>query len=258
MKVNRRVALVSSIGVAVVAGTCWIVIPRFLFHYSVDVVGFPPLHYPGFQTWPTLRDFDGPGTVFTVRDGAFDVVGKTSVAPTLAGNEVLGELRSSGDWNANVLEKFLGPTLRIEAKSRTNIEVQFQPEGVQRWRIISGEVTTQVNEIAKRHKDVPLFLIAESISVREITYGLSSGTLLQAEPSLQKDQFGTLEMKRSDKEGSQITIVRKFDKPFYLFYRPQKVNILRGLVDSQILFTDLDLDLRWSQEVRHGGGEAAQ
>jgi hypothetical protein len=174
MKVSYRSLLLSGIAAAIVAGIGWVSIPPLFFDHPIDVVGFPPLRYPGFQTWPTLRDFDGPGTVFMVSDGAFDIMGKISAPPALVGDEYLGEVHNSGDWKASVLQRFLGKTFLVNAKSDTSINVGFQPEGVQRWRIIPDEVTDQIRKIAKSYKSSSLFLITESISVREVTFSLIS------------------------------------------------------------------------------------
>lgn len=252
MKLNRWVLL--SVFVAVVAGAGWLAVPLLFSRPSIEVVGFPPLHYPGFQTWPTLRDFDGPGTIFAISDGDFDIKDKISVSPTIAGTEIIGELESTGDWNASVLEKFLGKTLHLNAQSDSKIAVEFKPEGVQRWRVAAEGASDQIRDIVRRHKGITLYLITEAISLQSVTYNLNRGLLVQAEPTLKKENFGTVELKQSNKQDSRVTVFRRFDHPFYLFYRAKKITLLSGLAEAQILTADVDTDLRWAREARPSTG----
>jgi hypothetical protein len=250
MKVNRRILfLFLAILAAIVVGVGWVtIIPLFRDH-SIEVAGFPPIRYPGFQTWPTLRDFDGPGTVFTLTDGVFDPKGKLSSRPERVGEEFLGELHSSGQWNATVLEKFSGTLLDFGASAGTNLNVDFEPSTVERWRVTPDKTNEEIRKMAHEFHDISLFLIVEAISVRQFTYNLHRHVLSDTKPTFKKDVLGSIELKESAEGNDKISIVRKFDKPFYLFYRPTKINIVSGLAEPQILLTDTDSVLHWSREI---------
>jgi hypothetical protein len=249
VRVPRRSLLVGATA-ATVAALGWIALPSLLSEGAVNVAGFPPLRYPGFQTWPTLRDFDGPGTVFEIRDGAFEVIGKVSDPPTFAGDEFLGELHASGSWKAGVLEQFLGKLLEINANSNTLIDVGFEPVGVQRWRIDPASASSKIRELLRSQHGTSPLLISESISVREVTCIIKREILVDGRSRIEKDKTGFLELTDADNSRGELKLIRKFEVPYYLFYRPTKINVLPGLSETQILYTSLSTDLHWNRERR--------
>src|SRR4051812_37496862 len=91
----------------VIIGAAVVMLPLFLPR-KVQVTGFPPLAYPGFQTWPTPRTFDPPGTVFVLDQDYLDYRASLGIPVRRVGTEDFASLSAHGKWTGSSLADFVG------------------------------------------------------------------------------------------------------------------------------------------------------
>jgi|GEM_PF-5906470 len=238
MTIQRKYMLIA---VAIIGLSAVMIIGVFFYwseRYQTNIAGWPPYKYEGFQTWPTPRDFDGPGTLFTVEEGYLNVVGHVKAKPQIVGNEFLSRIDDSHLWKAGVLQSFLGKFVDLAADTNINISARFEAKGAERWRVIPAEFQEEIREVAERNAPQSLFIISESISVKEIAYTLSKRDVSSFEQSLDGSSSSGVKFTSFAENGDNVMLVQKFEKPMFLFYRTQSVKILRGLQKQEILFID--------------------
>lgn len=212
---KQKTIIAASIVVALlIVGVSWLFLPDLFSHKSVVVLGFPPISYPepGFHTWPTPRDYDGPGTVFTTNESRFDAVGKLS-EPVLIGNEALPIINKSDDWKTGVLEDFLGKAIDFKGDSNAVINTEFSAVGVQRWGV--KDFGNTAKEFKQAHEKDDLYLIVEAVSVDGITYKTKRTLLANSKGDLNKSGIGTVTLDESASGTDEIEVKQKFDKPYY-------------------------------------------
>jgi hypothetical protein len=215
----------------------------------VDVIGFPPLQYPSFQTWPTPRDFDGPGTIFNITDNNFIYRGGSSKKPFLAGNEILADIQTRQEWKVGLLEQFLGSILSLKGSSAGDINAHFEATGAQRWRTHTDAVVKELKPLIEKYIDQPLYLIVEAISVKSLSYTVNSNALHKEAIKINTAASGgSVDVKRAEDGSDRFILSRKFDRPYYVFYRAQRIELLSGMESSQIIVVDQDESLQWKME----------
>jgi hypothetical protein len=215
----------------------------------VNVIGFPPLKYPQFQTWPTPRDFDGPGTLFVLKDGYLEYQATLKVPAKEVGEETFGSQKFTSKWSGNVLARFFSVVhSTLDTKSDLDVDVRFGD--ARRVRVDPDETETAMREYARRTFDGDLYVILEAISVGEIHYTISSGTALTSEAEVNSATNADAQVTAKKTDDGKWVVDAIYKKPHYVFYRPKKVTFLQGLNRPQIILGDTEESLRWQAEIR--------
>lgn len=244
----RRVALGSIVAISI-AGISVVYLSFFAKH-EIDVVGFPPLSYPGFQTWPTPRDFDGPGTVFGLEDGIFSFRGSLSENPELVGDESLSNIQTSQRWNVGLLDYFVSGSVGLGSSSSQDLQVIFKANGVQRWRLDPEKATQELANNMARFGKLPIFIVTEAISVRAIDLTITSKHDLEGDVKAGVNKTGHIELRQTRADNGDVLLKESYNRPYFIFYKTRKIAVLSGLNKTQILLVESGDTLRWSHERR--------
>jgi hypothetical protein len=223
-----------------------LIVWRYTYDPSITIVGFPDLFYPGFQTWPTPRSFDGPGNIFTLDDGYLNNIGRLNASVQDVGDETLSNYNGNTTWNGNVLSQFLGIfDAKLAAESNINVNVSLL--GAHRWRIDPDQLSKAVNEWAIQHPNVNPYVVTESISVTEIDYVTGSNKVISGDAKLNvKNTQATVSSKQDDKGNWSLSA--KYTIPHYVFYRAGQITRLHGLDHPEAILEEKDHPLRWQVE----------
>lgn len=244
------ISIVAIIGLGVLAAP-------LLMKRSVDVTGFPPLVYPGFQTWPTPRDFDGPGTLLRLDGATLEYVGTLSVAPRLAGDETFGEIRTTGRWRGSVLADSLKlSNVSLITRSATDLIVNLELAGGQRWRVEPDDVVARLEAMDASRKSGEIFVVMEAISITRIKYFVDTGVAISADAKARLAHSTSAETRThvevSESDNGRLIIDENYARPHYLFYRASKVTRLQGLDTPEVVLVSQDEGLNWRVEIPPG------
>ncbi len=245
----RRRSLFIGGGVFLVtAGTASSVIGYETTHRSVSVVA-APWSYPGFQSWPTPRDFDGPGTLFTLDAGYFEFVRNLQLPVDLAGDESFSDVDSSNSWDGGILGNFAGSaSIGLLADSKARLKIKFSLQGAQRWRVDQVAVRHAVENDPALNNPASLYVVTEAISVTGITFflqkdDLNTGALTGTLGGDQKIQLSA-----NDAADGTVGLNVRYDRPYYVFFRPMEIQKLQGFDNPEILLLEPEAPLSWSRE----------
>ncbi len=169
---NRMILIVLSLVVAISAtfGGCGSLSP------NITVSG--ALTYPGFDTFPTPRTFDGPGSIFRIdEDGRHFPVAQLNVPIEHPGDEAFSEYIGVGNWTLEALAQFIrGSYLGeggLNAKKFASVVVKL---GAGRRERSLGKYIDSA--IAKERIDFEwragsrYYVVVETISVKDIEYSV--------------------------------------------------------------------------------------
>src|SRR6266568_6162421 len=105
MSINEVIGVVSTVVIVlVIVAAWWYLKKRPRFPTAPLANG---LKYPGFQTFPTPRTFDFPGTVFRIDRSGTRFVVTTLPVSCESGREALGSYTTTGSWTLSALLRYL-------------------------------------------------------------------------------------------------------------------------------------------------------
>ncbi|MEY9604172.1 hypothetical protein AB7M74_010779 [Bradyrhizobium japonicum] len=243
---SKRSWIWLSFGLVIIIGLAVTVVP-LLWPHKVQVNGFPPLAYPDFQTWPTPRTFDPPGTVFVLDGTYLDYRATLGVTVKSVGSEEFATFNATGKWTGSMLANFLG-FVSQSIESASNLDVNVSAEKVQRWRADPAKLDVAIKAWVVKNKLPEVFVVTEAISVRKLRYLIGSSTGLTSASDVQprKDSAAEIAVKKND-DGKWV-LEGTYKHPHYLFYRVKRVTFSLGLNEPQITASDVDAPLRWTEE----------
>jgi hypothetical protein len=172
IKLKWAYALGAIIVVIAIVGLISVLFQHYHRDTKLEVAGFPDIVYPGFQTWPTPRTFDQPGTIIRKNGVQISHVATVPLRPQLAGKESLASVNTVGHWKGDVIAQFLGIGLGdLNANADDEFEIKVSFTGAERWVIDEPALKAAVSKIALSSGEPgKVYVVSESVSVRQITY----------------------------------------------------------------------------------------
>ena len=187
------------------------------------------LKLPGFQTFPTPRTFDGPGTVFRITDGKKFTVTELKVRLHPAGTEEFADYKRNVDWSFELLGRFLG-LAKAAVGAGGSLGVERDQQFTLRHR--TGHPTrtydAEIRDSLRRAniefaKGSRYYVIREVISIKNlyVDAGPTWRADVKANVAWKKLVNGRGEAKWAD--ASQTTLIRSFKPAHHVFYVAEQV-----------------------------------
>lgn len=211
----------------------------------------------GFQTFPTPRTFDGPGTVFRIaRDRTRFPVTKLNVPVDQVGDERFANYTKTGVWSLAAVLKYLGaPQLLSDAQVSANfgssLELTLQIGQGNRERTYDADVKAALKAASIEYRgDSRYYIIRETIGVSDLSYrftkkkDLTSGVTAAIKKVV--DATGNLKWVGSE----QTDLVQKFDRPHRVFYTAEEILPPTGLLGAEPERRRVTEPLEWATENR--------
>jgi hypothetical protein len=240
-------------GLAVLGLGAVILLVPYLFKPKV-IVTFPvPLSYPGFQSWPTPRTFDQPGTVFLLNRGQIIHVDAIHQPPKKLGDELLMAATTTDTWNGTLLAQYLGTTpAKLNVKSDQNIKVSVQLNGAERWWLENQQILASALDklgLRDRLDEGTPYVVTEAISVNGIEYDVTvdskEGGALEI-PDVASASGSVSAERISDR---RYSLKQAFSQPHYVFYMARRIEqSYRQNRDYPWITEPVDYILRWTRE----------
>lgn len=178
------------------------------------------LRYPGFETFPTPRSFDGPGHVFRV-DGAGKkfTVTQLGVRVDPVGEEEFPEYHQKSDWGANAVAKFMSVALSAGMSSDYTLEVSLGPGS--RERTYDLDIDEQL--LAAQLDFKPgnrYYVVRETIAVPWVKMTLLDTNEANARlrNAIDKKIIDDATLGWSWTSNDKVSLVRSFRTPHRLFF----------------------------------------
>jgi hypothetical protein len=178
------------------------------------------LSYPGFETFPTPRTFDGPGLVFRVDNtGKKFSVTQLPVRVEPVGEEEFPKLSQKSNWSAGLVANFLSIVLNLDASSKYTLEVSLGRGS--RERTFDDAVDEALKEADIRfRRDNRYYIIRETIATPSVSLRLldndEASAKLKAE--IDKKVSGDVEVDWRWGSEEKVTLVSDFAQPHRIFF----------------------------------------
>lgn len=211
----------------------------------------------GFQTFPTPRTFDGPGTVFRIApDRTRFSVAKLNVPIDQVGVERFANYTKTDVWSLATVIKYVGaPQLLSDAQVSANLgsslELTLQIGQGSRERTYDADVTAALNAASIEYRvDSRYYIIRETIGVSDLSYrftrkkDLTSGVTAALIKTVQAT--GSLQWVSSE----QTDLVQKFDRLHRVFYTAEEIIPSVGLLGAEPERRRVKEPLEWTTENR--------
>jgi hypothetical protein len=210
------------------------------------------LKYPGFQTFPTPRTFDSPGTVFRIDSSGTRFPVTTLPVSVYGGREALASYTALSNWTFAALLSYLmkAPSVEGSATGSFGMRVKVVLEGGVREGTFDAELDQSLkNALINYRKNNKYFVVRETISVSAIDYdfkgaGRLSTTIKETISKIVKGNQGL-----SWTDGSESTLKQKFDQPYRVFFTADELlSPGLGIGESAPKRVPANEPLAWKQE----------
>jgi hypothetical protein len=187
------------------------------------------LKYPGFQTFPTPRTFDGPGTVFrlTADQHRYSVT-LLKVRIDKVGTEEFPNYSSDVKWSVgalvNLLKVRLLSTPEVGAELQRQVQINISLGTGYRERTYDDDVDQALRSahIAYR-RDSRYFVVREAIAVDSLSISANPRTSAGADAHAALNRIATAEGTLHWQDETHKSLVRTFTPPHYAFYLVDEV-----------------------------------
>jgi hypothetical protein len=209
----------------------------------------------GFQTFPTPRTFDGPGTIFRITpDQVRFAVVNLKVPVEKAGKEIFANYHKTNEWSLASILKFMGASklfgdAQVSVDLGSDTEVTLNIGEGNRERTYDGDVDSSLRVAAIDYrKDSRYYIIRETISVSQISYRFGNERNLTAglNAAIKKLVETTNDLKW--KGAQQTELVQHFDGLHRIFYTAEEIVAPTGVVGSQVQRRRVTEPLQWTNE----------
>lgn len=227
-----------------------------LFTGCVSSPSITPLEkelvYPDFQTFPSPRTFDRPGTVFRInsRNQKAQVIELN--LPVTTGEEVLGNYTRTINWEFGALLNFVGMNSYLgSANHASAVEVKMELLGARRERTFDKDVEEALR-LAKItfYPDSTYYIIREAISVSAINYELVRSKHLEAEAQQAWWRMLKVTTNASEKQASREVLKQSFGRPHYIFYSVLEIPPPgKGFTRPALRQLPVNEKLQWTEEL---------
>lgn len=215
------------------------------------------LKYPGFQTFPTPRTFDGPGTVFrlTADQHRFTVT-LLKAKVDKVGTEEFPDYSSDVQWTLGVLVNFLkvrllsGPEAGAEVGRQVHLNVRLGTGYRERTYDDDIDQALRSAHLVFR-RDSRYFIIREAIAVDSLSISANPSTKAGVDAHATLEKIATAEGSVHWQDDTHKSLVRTFAPPHYVFYLVDEIlppgTGVSGNSDPR-RYRLTDEDLRWTDE----------
>lgn len=183
------------------------------------------LSYPGFETFPTPRTFDGPGLVFRIDDkGSRFPVTQLAVSVEPAGEEEFPRLSQQSNWNAGLVASFLSTTLNLDASSKYTLEICIGTGS--RERTFDDAIDEALGKADVTFKTGSrYFIIRETIATPSMSLKLldNDETSAKLKAELDKKVSSDAELKWKWNSQEKVTLVSDFKIPHRVFFLAEEL-----------------------------------
>jgi len=215
------------------------------------------LKYPGFQTYPTPRTFDGPGTVFrlTADQHRYSVtLLKANVDKV--GTEEFPNYSSDVKWSVGALVNFLKLRLlsapEVGADLSRQVQVNIRLGTGHRERTYDDDIDQALKSAhIPYRRDSRYFVVREAIAVDSLNITANPTTSAGADAHATLNGVATVEGNVHWQDESKKSLVRAFVPPHYVFYLVDEIlppgpGLSGDSVPKRYKLTDETL--RWTAE----------
>jgi hypothetical protein len=178
---------------------------------------------PGFQTFPTPRTFDGPGTVFRIDEsGTKFPVTQLKIAYQEVGMEQVGTYSRESKWTVGALASFIGGHTSNDATGTIESLMKFG-EGHRR-RINDVEVDQALDASKIRYKPgSTYYVVHETIAIPSIDIEIRHSESLSPEARVTLDAVSKSNASLKWSDDRKKTLVMRFPELHNVFFTADKV-----------------------------------
>jgi hypothetical protein len=219
MSTNEAIGVLASLAVVLLILAVWRYINKKPTFPTAPLLN--GLKYPRFQTFPTPRTFDSPGTVFRIDRS--DIRFPVTTLPVFghSGREALASYTTSSSWAFVALLRYL--TGASDTKGSTmgsfGVSLKVVLEGGFREFTYDSEIDQLLkNALITYRKDSKYYVVRETISVSKITYDFKGGGKLEAAAKEAISNFVTGNQALAWTDNSRSILTQKFDRPYRVFF----------------------------------------
>jgi hypothetical protein len=215
-------------------------------HDTLINVGFPDIELSRFQSWPTARTFDGPGTLLHLQDGELIYDGALPVKAFRAGAETLPVVTRT--WDTGVLSQFIGGGLgKFGLVSGLKVNVSFEAGDAERYRVDPEAVRSSIRQRAETLRQGE-YVVMEGIAVTRLHLHVEASQSMRGTAETVTSSTGEAHVTATRAGDGSLSIDARYDTPRYILFRKSDIRSLRGLNSSEWLLVDDDQELEWSRE----------
>jgi hypothetical protein len=195
------------------------------------------LQYPDFNTFPTPRTFDQPGTVFRINRMGNKLPVSLLKVPIHSGKEAFSKYATRESWTLNTLAQFIGLNLGTSLTDSGSYDVTLVlSNGLREWTY-DEDLDRSLEKVSiSFRKDSRYFVIRETISVTNIDYELSNNAGMSAEIRgiLNESIQARTDIVHSSK--SLRSLKQVFPAPHRLFYTLDEITTGKvGMFESEAI-----------------------
>jgi hypothetical protein len=256
---KKKFLIAALVAVAVIGGAS-IYVGNWYLNRNVEttLAGLPALTYPGFQTWPTPRTFDGPGTVFQEMGKKFYSIGPTGLTNQNVGTEALVNVHTTGKWKGDVLAQFTGTgSGSFGIRNDQDIDLALEFEGSERWRVDALKLDDAIKAMKLPFSSGGKFyVVRESISVKRISYRVSFNSDAESDATAKVATVGketpSIDGKITVKAVTKnaLELKQEFARPHYVFYLASEIGPSVDLSNVFLQHVPASASINWYTETR--------
>ena len=229
----------------------------FFEHYEQPDVTVSHIRLPGFQTFPTPRTFDGPGTVFRIaEDRTKFPVTTLIVRVQQVGKEQFANSTQTGQWTLGALLKFWGAQEiltdpQILGKAGSSFQLTIQIGEGSRERTDDSEVAAALKAASIDYRDRShYYVIRETIAVSEFTYRFARKADLTADIAAAVKKAAQARGNLKSDNSQEAEFFQKFAAPYRIFFTAEEIEAPTGLVGTEPKRRLVTEPLEWVAERR--------
>lgn len=244
----KWIVLAVVVTVGIVALVAWWRMPNPVITPLAD-----KLQYPGFQTFPTPRTFDAPGTIFRIDESGTRFPVALLPVKLEMGKEAFATYISTTRWKLSALVKFIGD-IGVEAMAEVSSPLTLKValgRGEREWTFDADVDQALKNAIINYRMESKYYVIRETISVPSITYDFSGSGEFNTTAKQAIDEVAKGKQHLSWSNSSQNTLIESFDRPYRIFYTADEILIPElGAAQVEPQRIPVKYTIVWSAEER--------
>lgn len=226
---------------------------------KTDLTVEKDLAYPEFETFPTPRTFDGPGTVFRVDQTNTQIpVKQLSLNVKNVGEEQFATFKRTVGWNVGALAKYLGATdvlsnLQASGKAGSTAVLDVRLGKGQRFQAFDDDVRKAIKDAQIEYdRNSNYYVIIETIAVQNMYFDRNTNHSLSADAQAAVNSIVEASANADWHDNAKKTIDQDFGKPFYVFFKRVEIlppgNRLNPTTEPKLLKVVPGSQPLWTQE----------
>lgn len=211
------------------------------------------LSVPGFQTFPSIRTFDGPGTIFRVAKDGTKYPATTLTVPVVPrGDETYPEIERTGTGDLDAALTFIGLPDSARATKRVAVTMHARIGPGTRFStfdtaVDSALATTRIDW----RSGSKYYLIRETIAVASLQFSATQTTSSEGTWAAVIGKLVRLGGKIAGQDSTSVSLDRAFNPIANVFYTAEEVlPPAPGMFTAPPARRPLHEPLRWRKEVQ--------